>query len=93
MLMTVVWFILIGAVIGLFARLLIPGPNPMGILLTILVGIVGAVVGGVIANALGVGSVLAFIISVIIAALVVALISGYGGRGRRSGGWRRRRVF
>jgi uncharacterized membrane protein YeaQ/YmgE (transglycosylase-associated protein family) len=93
MLMTVVWFILIGAVIGALARLLIPGPNPMGIILTILVGIAGAVVGGVIANALHVGNVLTFIISVIVAAVVVALISGYGGRGHRWGGWRRRRVF
>jgi uncharacterized membrane protein YeaQ/YmgE (transglycosylase-associated protein family) len=93
MLMTVVWLIIIGAIIGALARLLIPGPNPMGILLTILVGIVGAVVGGLIAGAIGVGSILTFIISVIVAAVVVALISGYGGHGRRSGGWRRRRVF
>jgi uncharacterized membrane protein YeaQ/YmgE (transglycosylase-associated protein family) len=89
MLMTVVWFIVIGAVIGALARLLIPGRNPMGILLTILVGIAGAVIGGIIANALGAGNVLAFVFSVIIAAIVVALISGGG----RWGGYRRRRVF
>ena len=85
MLMTVVWFIVIGAVIGALARLLIPGRNRMGILLTILVGIAG----GVIAGAIGAGSVLAFVFAVIIAAIVVALISGGG----RWGGYRRRRVF
>jgi uncharacterized membrane protein YeaQ/YmgE (transglycosylase-associated protein family) len=90
MLMTVVWFIVIGAVIGALARLVIPGRNPMGILLTILVGIVGAIVGGLIAGAIGVGSVLTFIVSVIVAAVLVALISGYGGHGRR---WGRRRVI
>jgi uncharacterized membrane protein YeaQ/YmgE (transglycosylase-associated protein family) len=89
MLMTVVWFIVIGAVIGALARLLIPGRNRMGIVLTILVGIAGAVIGGVITNAVGAGSVLAFVFSVIIAAVVVALISGGG----RWGGYRRRRVL
>ena len=89
MLMTVVWFIVIGAVIGALARLLIPGRNPMGVLLTILVGIAGAVIGGIVANAVGAGSALAFVFSVIIAAIVVALISGGG----RWGGYRRRRVF
>jgi uncharacterized membrane protein YeaQ/YmgE (transglycosylase-associated protein family) len=89
MLMTVLWFILIGAVIGALARLLIPGPNPMGVIPTILVGIAGAIVGGIIANALRLGSLLVFIVSVIVAAVAVALISGYG---RRWGGRRRGRV-
>ena len=89
MLMTVVWFIVIGAVIGALARLLIPGRNRMGILLTILVGIAGAVIGGIVANAVGAGNALAFVFSVIIAAIVVALISGGG----RWGGYRRRRVL
>jgi uncharacterized membrane protein YeaQ/YmgE (transglycosylase-associated protein family) len=86
MLMTVVWFIVIGAVIGALARLLIPGRNRMGILLTILVGIAGAVIGGIIANAVGAGNVLAFVFSVVIAAIVVALITGAG----RWGGYPRR---
>lgn len=84
MLMTVVWFILIGAVIGVLARLLIPGRNSIGTLLTILVGIVGAVLGGMIAGAVGAGNVLAFVFSVVIAAILVAFLSG---------GRRRNRVF
>lgn len=39
-------FLLVGLVVGLVARLLMPGPDPIGILGTIIVGIVGAIVGG-----------------------------------------------
>lgn len=85
MLMTVIWYILIGALIGLLARLVIPGRNSIGTLMTILVGIVGAVLGGMIAGAVGAGTILAFVFAVIIAAVLVAFLSG--------GGRRRHRVF
>lgn len=39
-------FILVGLIVGVIARALMPGPDPIGILGTILVGIVGAIVGG-----------------------------------------------
>jgi uncharacterized membrane protein YeaQ/YmgE (transglycosylase-associated protein family) len=42
----IIYFILIGLVIGALARLLMPGRDPIGIIGTILVGIVGAIVGG-----------------------------------------------
>jgi uncharacterized membrane protein YeaQ/YmgE (transglycosylase-associated protein family) len=42
----IIYFILIGLVIGVLARLLMPGRDPIGIIGTILVGIVGAIVGG-----------------------------------------------
>ncbi|MBK5228857.1 MAG: GlsB/YeaQ/YmgE family stress response membrane protein [Actinobacteria bacterium] len=38
--------IIVGAVIGVLARLLMPGSNPIGIIGTIVVGIVGAIIGG-----------------------------------------------
>jgi uncharacterized membrane protein YeaQ/YmgE (transglycosylase-associated protein family) len=85
MVLTVIWFILIGAVVGLLARLVVPGRNSIGTLPTILVGIVGAVLGGIVAGAIGAGTVLAFVFAVIIAAILVALLSG--------GGRRRHRVF
>ena len=85
MLMTVIWFILIGAVVGLLARLVVPGRNSIGTLMTILVGIVGAVLGGVIAGAVGAGTLVAFIFAVVIAAVLVAMLSG--------GARRRHRVF
>ena len=39
-------FIVVGLIIGVLARALMPGPDPIGIVGTILVGMVGAVVGG-----------------------------------------------
>ncbi len=44
--MEIVWLVVTGLVIGIVARLLMPGRDPVGILGTIAVGIVGAVVGG-----------------------------------------------
>ncbi|WP_405875991.1 MULTISPECIES: GlsB/YeaQ/YmgE family stress response membrane protein [unclassified Streptomyces] len=43
--------IVIGIVIGLLGRLVVPGRQRIGILLTILVGIVAALIGSAIANA------------------------------------------
>lgn len=74
---TVVWFVLIGAVIGVVARLLVPGPNPIGAIMTILVGIAGAVLGGVAADALGAGNVIALLFALIIAAVGVVLLTGF----------------
>ncbi|MEV4006500.1 hypothetical protein, partial [Actinomadura sp. NPDC049753] len=59
MLTTILWFIVVGAVIGALARLVVPGRNPIGILLTVLVGIAGAILGGVVADALGAGMLVA----------------------------------
>jgi uncharacterized membrane protein YeaQ/YmgE (transglycosylase-associated protein family) len=39
-------YIAVGAVIGVIARLLMPGRDPVGFIGTIVIGIVGAVVGG-----------------------------------------------
>lgn len=87
--LTVLWYILAGIIIGVLARLLVPGRNPIGILMTILVGIAGAILGGLIAGSLGAGSLVAFVFAVIIAALGVAgLTTMYRGNGRRRGGWR-----
>ncbi|WP_433467552.1 GlsB/YeaQ/YmgE family stress response membrane protein [Spirillospora sp. CA-128828] len=96
MLTTILWFIVVGAVIGALARLLVPGRNPIGILLTILIGIAGSIVGGVIADALGAGALIAFVFAVVVAALGVAALTSLNtrGHGGRRSGWRpRRRTF
>ena len=47
-------WILIGLVAGVLAKIAMPGPDPGGVLLTIVIGIVGAVIGGfVMENFLG----------------------------------------
>lgn len=43
---------LFGLVVGAIARLLYPGPNPMGIFLTMIVGIAGSLLGGFVGSAL-----------------------------------------
>lgn len=39
-------FILVGLIVGVIARALMPGPDPIGIIGTIVIGIVGAIAGG-----------------------------------------------
>ncbi len=47
----IIVFILVGLVVGVLARLLLPGRDPIGIIATILIGIVGAVIGGYLFSA------------------------------------------
>ena len=52
---TIIVALLAGLILGALARLLVPGKQNIGILMTILVGAGAALVGGIIATALGVG--------------------------------------
>jgi uncharacterized membrane protein YeaQ/YmgE (transglycosylase-associated protein family) len=94
----VITAILIGIVVGALGRLLVPGRQPIGWLVTILVGIVSAFIGTAIARALGIPTEtngidwLELLCQVVVAALGVALVSALMGRrrtglmgGRRSG--------
>lgn len=44
--MGIIVFLIVGLLAGFVARLLVPGPDPMGILATMVLGIVGSFVGG-----------------------------------------------
>jgi uncharacterized membrane protein YeaQ/YmgE (transglycosylase-associated protein family) len=48
----IIGLIMIGAVAGFLARLLVPGPDPMSVPMTILLGIGGSFVGGFLINLL-----------------------------------------
>ena len=50
--MGILGWILFGLVVGIVAKLVMPGRDPGGIIITILVGIVGALVGGFLGQAL-----------------------------------------
>lgn len=76
--LTLLWWGLIGLVIGGLARLILPGPRPIGLLATALIGVAGALLGGIIARALDVGNVLEFVIAVLAAAVLVAAASRVG---------------
>ena len=67
-------FIVFGLVVGLLARLVLPGRQPIGILKTLLVGVIGSVIGGIVANLIGSGDIfeLNFFGS------VVAILAGVG---------------
>lgn len=51
--MGVIAWILFGLVVGIIAKLLMPGKDPGGFIITILIGIAGAVLGGFIGRAAG----------------------------------------
>jgi uncharacterized membrane protein YeaQ/YmgE (transglycosylase-associated protein family) len=46
MLSAIVGWIVFGLIIGIIARFLMPGPQPMGFILTVLLGIAGSFIGG-----------------------------------------------
>ena len=47
-----IWWLIIGLVAGLLARLIMPGRDSMGLIATILLGIVGSVIGGLVSMAI-----------------------------------------
>ena len=89
--------ILIGIVVGVLARLILPGKQPIGMLVTILVGIVSAFIGTALARAMGLSAAAGdfnfgeFLVQLVVAVAGVALVSALMGR-RRTGvmGTRRR---
>ncbi len=62
-----------GLIIGALGRLIIPGPNPMSISMTIAVGVGGSLLGGLVGRLL-LGRPGGFILAVLCAALIVWLI-------------------
>ena len=78
--MGILAWILLGLVAGALAKWIMPGPDPGGWIVTILIGIVGAVIGGFIGGAVGVGSVTGFNLWSIVLAVVGALILLYAYR-------------
>lgn len=84
MIVLVLTWIAFGLLVGLMARAILPGRQPMGLVPTTLLGMVGAFVGGLLGNLIVGRAVLAlhpagFIGSVVGALLVLALL-GLGAR-------------
>jgi uncharacterized membrane protein YeaQ/YmgE (transglycosylase-associated protein family) len=74
-------FVAAGIFIGILARLIIPGRQRIGVLMTILAGFIGSIVGGLIAWWIGTGSVwelnfLGFVLAIGAAVLFVAAAEG-----------------
>jgi len=64
----------IGMVIGVVAKLLMPGKDPGGWFITILLGIAGSWVGGFIATALGISAKVPVFIAAVLGAMLLLLI-------------------
>jgi uncharacterized membrane protein YeaQ/YmgE (transglycosylase-associated protein family) len=74
--MDILLWILFGLVVGIVAKLLMPGPDPGGIFLTILLGVVGALLGGWLGRVMGLyreGEAAGFIMAVVGAVIVLAV--------------------
>ncbi len=74
--MGVIWTIVLGFVIGFIAKLVHPGKENMGFIMTILLGIAGSFLAGIIGEAIGwykAGEGAGFIASVIVAILLLVI--------------------
>jgi uncharacterized membrane protein YeaQ/YmgE (transglycosylase-associated protein family) len=78
-------WILFGLIVGAVAKLLMPGNDPGGIIVTMLLGIVGAVLGGWIGRALGFygpNDPAGFLMSLVGAVALLAIYRVFAGRRR-----------
>jgi uncharacterized membrane protein YeaQ/YmgE (transglycosylase-associated protein family) len=71
---SIIGFIVVGAIVGVLARFVVPGNDPMGIVGTIALGIVGAVIGGWAAGAIFEDTSGVDWIASIVAAVVLVLL-------------------
>ena len=74
--MHIIWSLIIGLIVGAIAKLLMPGKDPGGFVITMLLGIVGSVVAGFLGHALGFyaeGASPGIIASIIGAIIVLAI--------------------
>jgi uncharacterized membrane protein YeaQ/YmgE (transglycosylase-associated protein family) len=84
------YLLVIGVVAGFLARLLVPGPDPMGVAGTILLGIVGSFIGGFLGwalfgtdledGALQASGIIGSVIGAVLALLVYRAVTRRGGR-------------
>ena len=82
--MSLLWAIIIGLVVGVIAKFLMPGRDPGGFIITALLGIVGALVATFLGQAMGIyaaGESAGFI-GAVIGAMIVLFIYG-AVRGKR----------
>ncbi len=78
--MNIIAWIVVGLIGGAIARLLMPGRDPGGVIITIVLGIAGAILGGFLSIALGVGNgVDDFDVGTIVLSVIGAMIllAGY----------------
>jgi uncharacterized membrane protein YeaQ/YmgE (transglycosylase-associated protein family) len=78
-------WIVFGLIVGIIAKLLMPGRDPGGFIITILLGIAGAMLGGFIGRAIGLygpNQSAGYLVSILGAILLLALYRAVGGHRR-----------
>jgi uncharacterized membrane protein YeaQ/YmgE (transglycosylase-associated protein family) len=74
--MGILGWILFGLIVGAVAKLLMPGRDPGGIIVTMLLGVAGALLGGFLGQAMGLyreGEAAGFLMSLVGAVVLLAL--------------------
>jgi len=74
--MEILWMAIIGLIVGALAKLIMPGRDPGGVIITALIGIAGALIAGFLGRSLGwygAGEPAGFIASIIGAVILLAL--------------------
>jgi uncharacterized membrane protein YeaQ/YmgE (transglycosylase-associated protein family) len=74
--MGVIGWIIFGLIVGIVAKFLMPGRDPGGFIITILIGIAGALVGGYVGRAVGwygTGDPVGFLMAVLGSIILLAL--------------------
>ena len=72
--MGIIAWIVFGLLAGIVAKLIMPGRDPGGLIVSLILGVLGAIVGGWIGTALGFGSVDGFNIGSFAVAVIGALV-------------------
>ncbi|HEY5926939.1 MAG TPA: GlsB/YeaQ/YmgE family stress response membrane protein [Kofleriaceae bacterium] len=83
--MSILMTLIVGLIVGALAKLVMPGRDPGGFIITILLGVAGAFLGGWIGHALGwyeAGEAPGIIVSVIGAVILLAIYRAVIGRRR-----------
>jgi uncharacterized membrane protein YeaQ/YmgE (transglycosylase-associated protein family) len=83
------WMIVVGLVVGAVAKLLMPGRDPGGVVITILIGIAGSVIAGFLGRSIGwygAGEPVGFIASILGAVVLLFLYRALTGRGQTGKG-------
>jgi uncharacterized membrane protein YeaQ/YmgE (transglycosylase-associated protein family) len=72
--MGILALLVLGLLAGLVAKLILPGNDPGGLIVTMVIGVVGAFVGGLLASALGFGGLSGFDFRTFVIAVIGSII-------------------
>ena len=93
MFMTILSAVIVGLIIGALARLVMPGKQNIGVLMTIVLGVLGSLIGSWLCynlfgyqNERGGWAVIPFLVGIVVAVILIAIYVGITGRrGTRPG--------